>query len=95
MQTRNRQPAFVLLPLVLAVSAASHTQAQEDAGRTDWTHDIGVTVGNEYHDNILHEHENCVSDTITTVSRLATLSAMCNAIGLSPPGGTVSRRPFR
>lgn len=52
MQTRNRQPAFVLLPLVLAVSAAGHTQAQEATGGTDWSHDVGVAVGNEYNDNI-------------------------------------------
>ena len=73
MHTRNRRPAFVLLPLVLAVSAASHTQAQEATGRTDWTHDVGVTVGNEYSDNIFYERENRVSDTITTVSPRAEL----------------------
>ncbi|WFM69676.1 outer membrane beta-barrel protein [Halomonas sp. CKK8] len=73
MHTRNRQPAFVLLPLVLAVSAASHTQAQDATGRTDWSHDVGVTVGNEYNDNIFYERENRVSDTITTVSPRAEL----------------------
>ncbi|TDR57421.1 hypothetical protein DFP85_101241 [Halomonas ventosae] len=73
MQTRNRQPAFVLLPLVLAVSAASHTQAQEASNGTDWSHDVGVTVGSEYNDNIFYERENRTSDTITTVSPRAEL----------------------
>lgn len=71
MQTRNRPSGFVLLPLVLAVSSAS--QAQAPAGHGDWTHDAGVTVGNEYDDNIFAERENRQDDTITVVSPFAEL----------------------
>ena len=68
MQTKNRQPAFVLLPLVLAVSAVSNAQAQATAGNGSWTQNVGVTVGNEYDDNIFAERENRQDDTITVVS---------------------------
>ncbi|MBB3182598.1 hypothetical protein FHR95_000122 [Halomonas fontilapidosi] len=73
MQTRNRPPGFVLLPLVLAVSAASNAQAQAIEGSGSWTHNVGVTVGNEYDDNIFAERENRQDDTITVVSPFAEL----------------------
>ncbi|MBB3330465.1 hypothetical protein BDK63_001331 [Halomonas campaniensis] len=70
--SRHPAPAsrFAILPLSLAIALASDAMAQE---ATNWTHNVGVSVANEYNDNVFYERENRRSDTVTLVSPFAEL----------------------
>ncbi|MGM0915301.1 MAG: outer membrane beta-barrel protein [Pseudomonadota bacterium] len=65
-------PRFALLPLTAAIATAAATGSVTMA-HADWTHDVGVSVANEYNDNVFFERENRVSDTVTLVSPFAEL----------------------